>query len=122
MFRKRVIPVPDVTIQGNMPLPSKKPAPIIEKIILSEEDTQEIQSLMDGKLPNSKAAYWKEMGKEHFIKHYKPMSKKSRLDFIKTKYFGEFCCICKSWPTVKFTYKLDGISNIERYCEKHVPT
>ena len=48
---------------------------------------------MNGKPPKSKVAYWKEMGKEHFIKHYKPMSKKSRLDFIKSKYFGGFCCI-----------------------------
>jgi hypothetical protein len=49
-------------------IPMVRPAPIIEKIELTQEDTEEIQSLMDGKPPKSKVAYWKEMGKEHFIK------------------------------------------------------
>ena len=53
-------------------------------------------------------------------KYYRPPQLKERKRQLSQKYKVSKCCRCHEFPSVKLTYKLDGINLVEYYCQDHL--
>jgi hypothetical protein len=72
------------------------PVPTIEDIIISEEDKQRLDKVLDPKSKYSKII------KQEAIR----------------KISGGFCFLCEKLPTRILKYQLEGAMLIERYCKE----
>jgi hypothetical protein len=102
------------------PRPDYRPKPIIERIELTQEQKDEIDGILQGKLKKETVEKLEAKGinAEKWIKHRNPSTRAYRIGIIKEKYFKGLCSICRDFPLYKLTYQLDGISLIEFYCSE----
>jgi len=97
-----------------------RPKPKIEKIELSEEDKENIKTIMSGRPPKKLVQRWLKEGvsMHNAEKYYNPPSLEGRLKFIRQKYFNGLCHICQKFPLYKVSYKMGTAALIEYYCEQ----
>jgi hypothetical protein len=93
--------------------------PIVEKIVLTEEQQQEVRDILDGKPTKVMIERWKGARKQMNMKSYRPGSIKGRKDIVKKYYFKGLCHICHDFATYKVLHDYDGAKLVEYYCEKH---
>jgi len=85
-----------------------KPKPIITKIVITEEQQEDIKHILEtngyGKkrLPSAQSGY--------------------AFRLIRAKYFNNgLCHNCGKFPSYKLSYRLEGITLLEFYCDAHLP-
>jgi hypothetical protein len=94
--------------------------PIVEKIVLTEEQQQEVKDILEGKPTKVMVQIWQRRASPQMSERgYRPGSVKGRKDIVKKNYYHGLCHICQDWPTYKIIHPLDGCKKIEYFCEKH---
>lgn len=98
-----------------------KPKPEIQKIEFPKEDQDYIDAMLEGKPAPNVIKYWTEKGMniQHKTKWYTSPTLHNRLRTIQQKYKIGVCHICQKLPLWKVVYKMDGITLVEYWCEKH---
>jgi hypothetical protein len=98
-----------------------KPKPIVEKIILTKEQEQDIRTILEGH-PSmetiERRRKWSN-NTENWLKYRIPSTSSFRIDRVRRKYFKGLCHICQALPVYKVLYKLPDVTLIEFYCESH---
>ena len=79
--------------------------------------------MLERKPSTQVVSYWQRTGKDikKHNKYYMPPQLKERKRQLSQKYKVSKCCRCHEFPSVKLTYKLDGINLVEYYCQDHLP-
>jgi hypothetical protein len=98
-----------------------KPKGKVQRIELSEEDQESIDTIMNGKPSAKTIQRWEDAGFniEHKLKWYISIPPKERMHRIRQKYKIGVCTICRQFPVYKVTYDYDGITLVEWFCESH---
>jgi hypothetical protein len=100
-----------------------KPKPIIEKIILTEQQQQEVNDILDGKPTRIMVEIWQKRDIPQMSERsYRPGSIHGRKDIVKKNYYHGLCHRCQDWPLYKVIYPLDGAKLVEYFCTKHFPS
>ena len=76
--------------------------PIIQKIVLTEQQQQEVQDLIN-------------------TKDYRTGSAQGKRKIIKDNYYHGYCHRCYDWPDYRVLYDYDGIKLVEYWCSKCMP-
>ena len=61
------------------------------------------------------------MNVEQRQKWYTPPQLRKRIKIIQRKYKIGLCHICRDLPLYKLEFRMDGITLVEYWCEKHLP-
>jgi len=97
-----------------------KPKPTIQKIVLTEDQKQEVKDILDGKPTKIMVERWNKSGtKQMTEKSYRAGSMHGRKEIIKKNYYHGLCHICQDWPAYKVLYKLPDVTVLEFYCAEH---
>jgi hypothetical protein len=100
---------------------NNKPKAIVQEIIFTHEQQQEVKDILDGK--PSKESIERQQNRginiENWLRYIRPVSLSRRREILKKKYFKGLCIICGSWPSWKVSYPFGGITLVQYYCEKH---
>ena len=96
--------------------------PTVEKIVLTEEQQQEVKDILDGKPTKVMVQIWQKRAiLQMSERSYRAGSMHGRKDIVKKNYYHGLCRICQDWPTYKVIYPLDGAKLVEYFCSKHFP-
>jgi hypothetical protein len=89
---------------------------IVEKLEFTDEEYLNAQ--IQGIPYPSIIKHWEKMGYDikHKTKWYSPPPPKERLRRLSQKYRVGLCHRCHSFPSIRLTWKLDGISLVEYWC------
>jgi len=98
-----------------------KSKPIIHKIEFTEEEQQEIQSILSGQATRRQIKLWKEKGLAA-KKNYNVGSERGRKKIVKERYYHGLCSTCHELPDYKLTFDIDGAGLVEHWCQKHLPS
>jgi hypothetical protein len=102
---------------------SQTTKPIVEKIVLTEDQKQEAERILLGKPTKVMVETWYKSGtKQMSERSYRAGSMHGRKDIVKKNYYHGLCHICQDWPTYKVIYPLDGAKLLEYFCSKHFPS
>lgn len=100
-----------------------KPTIIVEKIELTPQQREEIQSILDTKTTKAMMQKWESRGVVHVNKKmYRLGTSYGKRHIVKRKFFyGGISHRCHDWPAYKVLRKKPDITVVEFYCEKHLP-
>jgi hypothetical protein len=90
----------------------------IEKLEYPAEDADYISAVLEGVPYPSLIEHWESLGYDikYKTKWYAPGPPKERLFRLRQKYHVGSCCRCHGFPSVKLTWKHDGASRIQYWC------
>jgi hypothetical protein len=97
---------PNYYHHSNVPSPVNKPKPTIEKITFTEQEAQEIKSILESK-------------GNKYTKGRTPASPEYLKKKVKAKYYKGICGLCSDFPEYRVLYNMDGAILKENYCTQN---
>ena len=102
-------PYDDKFRSSNVPKSFNKPKGKIEKINFTEEQKQEIKTILEGHKRGDRRRDTFLSSREYKIARIRRIT-------------GGFCLKCPNYNTHLIKYNMGGITLVERYCQDHLPT
>jgi hypothetical protein len=97
---------------------SRNKPDIVEKIVLSKEEMDQVNDILEGKPGVNVIKYWKKKGMDvsQKTKWYTPTQIKERKRILSAQYNIRMCSICNNFPSVRLIWKTDGVQILQYYC------